>query len=120
MPVTCVSSFCSGLRNLLGEDLGPLNVKELDQLEHQLEASLNQIRCTKLEQISKENHLRQSFWGGSEQGFPFGQQHAQPHGFFQPLGCNPTLQAGYNPEALDQMTPNTHAQVGCFIPEWML
>ncbi|ONI08935.1 hypothetical protein PRUPE_5G208400 [Prunus persica] len=34
-------------RNLLGEDLAPLNTKELEQLEHQLEASLNQIRSTK-------------------------------------------------------------------------
>ncbi|KAF3438038.1 hypothetical protein FNV43_RR20794 [Rhamnella rubrinervis] len=34
-------------RNLLGEDLGPLNTKELEQLEHQLETSLKQIRSTK-------------------------------------------------------------------------
>ncbi|KAK9926154.1 hypothetical protein M0R45_023399 [Rubus argutus] len=34
-------------RNLLGEDLGPLNTKELEQLEHQLEASLKHIRSTK-------------------------------------------------------------------------
>ncbi|ONI08934.1 hypothetical protein PRUPE_5G208400 [Prunus persica] len=39
--------FCSSMRNLLGEDLAPLNTKELEQLEHQLEASLNQIRSTK-------------------------------------------------------------------------
>ncbi|KAA3454403.1 MADS-box protein CMB1-like [Gossypium australe] len=36
-------------RNLLGEDLGPLDAKELDQLEHQLEASLKQIRSTKVQ-----------------------------------------------------------------------
>ncbi|XP_040987269.1 MADS-box protein CMB1-like [Juglans microcarpa x Juglans regia] len=34
-------------RNLLGEDLGPLNTTELDQLEHLLEISLKQIRSTK-------------------------------------------------------------------------
>ncbi|KAK6276098.1 hypothetical protein POUND7_005807 [Theobroma cacao] len=34
-------------RNLLGEDLGPLNTKELEQLENQLETSLKQIRSTK-------------------------------------------------------------------------
>ncbi|KAL5543321.1 hypothetical protein UlMin_007105 [Ulmus minor] len=34
-------------RNLLGEDLGPLNSKELEQLENQLEASLRHIRSTK-------------------------------------------------------------------------
>ena len=35
-------------RNLLGEDLGPLNAKELEQLEHQLETSLERIRSTKV------------------------------------------------------------------------
>ncbi|XP_060672560.1 agamous-like MADS-box protein MADS2 isoform X2 [Ziziphus jujuba] len=34
-------------RNLLGEDLGPLNSKELEQLERQLESSLKQVRSTK-------------------------------------------------------------------------
>nr|POE46068.1 mads-box protein cmb1 [Quercus suber] len=34
-------------RNLLGEELGSLNTKELEQLEHQLETSLNQITSTK-------------------------------------------------------------------------
>lgn len=35
-------------RNLLGEDLGPLNSKELEQLERQLESSLKQVRSTKV------------------------------------------------------------------------
>ena len=35
-------------RNLLGEDLGPLNTKELEQLENQLETSLRHIRSTKV------------------------------------------------------------------------
>ncbi|PIA63220.1 hypothetical protein AQUCO_00200916v1 [Aquilegia coerulea] len=43
-------------RNLLGEELGSLSTKELDQLEHQLDMSLKQIRCTKtqfmLDQLS--------------------------------------------------------------------
>ncbi|GAB2288958.1 Alpha-glucosidase 2 [Dionaea muscipula] len=38
-------------RNLLGEDLGPLNVKELDQLERQLEGSLKQIRSMKTQSM---------------------------------------------------------------------
>ncbi|GMH04378.1 hypothetical protein Nepgr_006217 [Nepenthes gracilis] len=134
-------------RNLLGEDLGPLNLRELDQLERHLEASLKQIRSSKtqsmldqltdlqskeqalieankalradLEQISKENHLRQS-WGGNGQSIPFNHPHVQSQGFFQPLGCNPTMQAGYNLEDSDQLTPTTHAQVSGFIPGWML
>lgn len=35
-------------RQLLGEDLGPLNIKELENLEHQLETSLKQIRSIKV------------------------------------------------------------------------
>ncbi|GAV88451.1 SRF-TF domain-containing protein/K-box domain-containing protein, partial [Cephalotus follicularis] len=34
-------------RNLLGEDLGDLGTKELEQLEHQLDVSLSKIRITK-------------------------------------------------------------------------
>nr|BAU80783.1 MADS-box transcription factor [Torenia fournieri] len=34
-------------RNLLGEDLGPLNLKELENLERQLDMSLKQIRSTR-------------------------------------------------------------------------
>lgn len=47
-------------RNLLGEDLGPLNTKELEQLEHQLETSLERIRSTKtqslLDQLAELQH----------------------------------------------------------------
>ncbi|KAJ4838789.1 hypothetical protein Tsubulata_021605 [Turnera subulata] len=42
-----VEALQQSQRNLLGEDLAPLNTKELEQLEHQLEASLQQIRSTK-------------------------------------------------------------------------
>ncbi|XP_026386517.1 agamous-like MADS-box protein AGL9 homolog isoform X4 [Papaver somniferum] len=34
-------------RNLQGEDLGPLSVNELEQLENQLEVSLKQVRSTR-------------------------------------------------------------------------
>ncbi|PNX82242.1 developmental protein sepallata 2-like protein, partial [Trifolium pratense] len=34
-------------RNLLGEDLGPLSSKDLEQLERQLDSSLKQVRSTK-------------------------------------------------------------------------
>ncbi|CAD5193651.1 MADS-box transcription factor 6-like [Musa acuminata AAA Group] len=52
-------------RHLLGEDLGPLSVKELQQLERQLESALSQARQRKsqliLEQMEelrkKERHL---------------------------------------------------------------
>ncbi|XP_022955282.1 MADS-box protein J2-like isoform X1 [Cucurbita moschata] len=51
-------------RNLLGEDLGPLNAKELEQLEHQLETSLERIRSTKtrtlmeqLAELQRKEHM---------------------------------------------------------------
>nr|AGW23364.1 MADS box protein MADS62 [Gossypium hirsutum] len=136
-------------RNFLGEDLGPLNSKELEQLEHQLESSLKHVRSTKtqymldqlselqnkermlmetnralsikLEEVSARNQFRVS-WEGGEQGVAFTNQQAQSMGLFQPLECNPTLQIGYcNPVASDQMAATTHAQqVNGFIPGWML
>lgn len=35
-------------RNLLGEDLGPLSSKDLEQLERQLDSSLKHVRSTKV------------------------------------------------------------------------
>nr|BAC80253.1 MADS-box transcription factor [Houttuynia cordata] len=51
-----VESLQRSQRNLLGEDLGPLTGKELEQLERQLDMSLKQIRSTRtqcmLDQLS--------------------------------------------------------------------
>ncbi|KAH9676061.1 Developmental protein SEPALLATA 1 [Citrus sinensis] len=107
-------------RNLLGEDLGPLNSKELEQLERQLESSLKHVRSTKLDEINAKTQLRPS-WEGGEQQLGYNPQHAQTQGLFQPIECNPTLQIGYNPSCSDQMTATSHAQqVSGFIPGWML
>ncbi|CAN0876099.1 Agamous-like MADS-box protein MADS2 [Linum grandiflorum] len=123
-------------RNLLGEDLGPLNTKELEQLERSLEGSLKQVRSTKLDEISSRNNLRQS-WEGGEQNMSYGDQHqhqhqhqhhnphAQSQGLFQHLDCNPTLQIGYNPVVSEQQmteatTQHGQQQVNGFIPGWML
>ncbi|MED6135496.1 Alpha-glucosidase 2 [Stylosanthes scabra] len=113
-------------RNLLGEDLGPLGTKELEQLERQLDTSLRQVRSTKLEEINSRNQYRQPAWEAGEQSMQYGAQNAHSQGFFQPLECNPTLQIGpdyrYNPVASEQMTATTqaHQQVNGFIPGWML
>nr|KYP40409.1 Developmental protein SEPALLATA 2 [Cajanus cajan] len=108
-------------RNLLGEDLGPLNSKELEQLERQLDSSLKQVRSTKtqfmldqladlqnkehmlveanraltmkLEEINSRNQYRQT-WEAGDQSMQYGTQNAHSQGFFQPLECNPTLQIG--------------------------
>ncbi|GMY12845.1 developmental protein SEPALLATA 1-like [Fagus crenata] len=125
-------------RNLLGEDLGPLNTNELEKLERQLDSSLKQVRSTKtqymLDQLSdlqnkeqllleanraltiklddfgSRNNLQQS-WEGGEQSMSYGHQNAQSQGFFQALDCNPTLQIGYNASGSDQQlsaTTHTH------------
>lgn len=45
-------------RNLLGEDLGPLSTKELEQLENQIEISLKHIRSSK---VAKQDIFIHSF-----------------------------------------------------------
>ena len=136
-------------RQLLGEDLGPLNINELEHLEHQLETSLKQIRSTKtqsmldqlydlqakeklwldanialegkLNEIYRENHIQSSWACGGEQCTSYTQPNAQSQGFLQPLDCNSTLQIGYNPEVSNQMNAATHDQnVTGLIPGWML
>ncbi|XP_054784378.1 agamous-like MADS-box protein MADS2 isoform X3 [Prosopis cineraria] len=135
-------------RNLLGEDLDPLNSKELEQLERQLDSSLKQVRSIKtqfmldqlsdlqnkeqilveanrsltmkLEEINSRNNYRQS-WEDGDQSMPYGSLDANSQGFFQPLDCNPTLQIGYNAESSDQMTATTQCQQASgLIPGWML
>ncbi|OMO70129.1 Transcription factor, K-box [Corchorus capsularis] len=136
-------------RNLLGEDLGPLNSKDLDQLEHQLESSLKQIRSTKtqamldqlsdlqnreqilvesnkslrrkLEEFSAQVPLRLA-WEAGGPNIPYNNRlPAQSEGFFQPLGGNSNLQIGYNPVVSDEMNVAGHNQnVGGYFPGWML
>ncbi|KAA8541072.1 hypothetical protein F0562_025035 [Nyssa sinensis] len=135
-------------RNLLGEDLGPLNTKELEQLEHQLEMSLKQIRSTKtqfmLDQLTdlqrREQMLVESnkalrrkleettvqiplqlSWEAGGQAIPYNRLPAQSEGFFQPLGLNSTLPNGNNPVGSDEMNMAAPAQhVNGYIPGWML
>ncbi|XP_074317123.1 agamous-like MADS-box protein MADS2 [Silene latifolia] len=112
-------------RNLLGEDLASLNIKDLDQLEHQLEMSLKQIRSTKTkqmldqlgdlqrrEQALTENNrnllkkleegnpqfpTRVTWEGENQQNIPFSHiPTQQTQGFFQPLYCNQPSQIGYH------------------------
>lgn len=114
-------------RNLLGEDLGPLNSKELESLERQLDMSLKQIRATRtqymldqLTELQRKEHalneanksLRQRLlegnqihsiqWNPSAQDVGYGQQAAQPQddAFFHPLDCEPTLQIGYQTDPI--------------------
>ncbi|GAB4860899.1 Alpha-glucosidase 2 [Ancistrocladus abbreviatus] len=136
-------------RNLLGEDLVPLSTKELEQLEHQLELSLKQIRSTKtqclldqladlqrreqalaetnralmkkLEENNSQIPLRLS-WEAGEQTIPYTRIPLQSEGFLQPLYCNSTMQIGYNPLNSSEIDapPPGHNNVNGFIPGWML
>ncbi|KAJ8752265.1 hypothetical protein K2173_003901 [Erythroxylum novogranatense] len=135
-------------RNFLGEELGPLNSKELEQLEHQLEASLKQIRSTKtqfmLDQLADLHNreqllletskaLRRKFeetntpipvrqaWEAGGHNIPCTRLPSQSEGFFHPLGGSSSLQIGYNPVVEDDVNVNGHPQnVNGYIPGWML
>ncbi|XWS64168.1 hypothetical protein CRYUN_Cryun06bG0163200 [Craigia yunnanensis] len=131
-------------RRFLGEDLGDLGSKELEQLEHKLDFSLKQIRSTKMQimidQLSelqrKEEFLLEtnrnlrrkldeststlrSSWETGEQSIPYNHPPPQSEGFFEPLESSSSLQIGYNPTVTDQATATASAPSG-FIPGWML
>ncbi|KAM0865720.1 hypothetical protein ACQ4PT_043092 [Festuca glaucescens] len=91
-------------RHLLGEDLGPLSVKELQQLEKQLECSLSQARQRKLDaEGSSSNSFRamqQITWAAGtvvDEGAAayHMQQHQQQPNHSAAMDCEPTLQIGY-------------------------
>ncbi|KAK3039804.1 hypothetical protein RJ639_027117 [Escallonia herrerae] len=133
-------------RHLLGEDLGQLGTKELDQLERKLDTTLKQVRSTKtqymLDQLSelqqKEETLvevnkaltrkleestaaTQPPWAAEEQNVSYRRQPAQPEGFFEPLECNNTLQIGYNAVVPDHLNVGTSTpSPSGVIPGWML
>ncbi|XP_031104694.1 MADS-box protein EJ2-like [Ipomoea triloba] len=136
-------------RNLLGEDLGPLSTKELEQLEHQLEASLKQIRSRKTqsmldqlaelqqrEQMLAESNkllrrkleenvagipLRLSWEDGNQAIQQNRQLPPQSEGFFQPLGLNISGQIGYNSVGTDEVNVAASAHnINGFFPGWML
>ncbi|XP_057486909.1 agamous-like MADS-box protein MADS4 [Actinidia eriantha] len=120
----CYEALQRSQRNLLGEELGPLNSQELESLERQLDMSLKQIRSSRtqymldqLTDLQRKEHalneanktLKQRLWGDNQvnslQWNPSAQDHmdysrqpAQRQGgeaFFHPLDCEPTLQIGY-------------------------
>ncbi|KAF5730211.1 putative mads box protein [Tripterygium wilfordii] len=136
-------------RNLLGEDLAPLNTKELEQLENQLETSLKHIRSTKVEQVfhawnmDKEQILVEANkalrkkveecstpvpprlgWDAGVHNMSYNRIPTHSEEFFYPLaGGNQTLQMGYNPVSSEEMnvaTASNSQHVNPFIPGWML
>ncbi|KAI0492804.1 hypothetical protein KFK09_027080 [Dendrobium nobile] len=116
--------FCPTPKNLMGEDLSPLGAKDLDQLEHQLEASLKQIRSTRMQymldqlcdlqqrelllfETNKSLRTRleeitqvstQPFWDpniSQTLGYERRPDQLQGDDFYHPLEFEPTLQMGF-------------------------
>nr|ACB69509.1 SEPALLATA3-like MADS-box protein [Crocus sativus] len=126
-------------RNLLGEDLGPLSSKELEQLERQLDSSLKQIRSTRtqcmldqLGDLQRKEHMlceanrslrkrleessqaHQQVWESNANAIAYARQaNQQEEEFYQPLDCQPTLQIGFQ---ADQMAGPS---VTNYMPGWL-
>ncbi|KAI8526825.1 hypothetical protein RHMOL_Rhmol12G0026900 [Rhododendron molle] len=117
-------------RNLLGEDLGPLNSKELESLERQLDVSLKHIRSTRTQyMLDQLTDLQRKLWGGDQVSLQWNpsaqdvdysrQQSAQHQGdaFFHQLECEPTLQIGYQ---TDQITVGPAGpSLNNYLPGWL-
>nr|UXR27442.1 MADS transcription factor SEP1b [Staphisagria picta] len=127
-------------RNLLGEDLDPLSMKELEQLENHLETSLGQIRSTK---VLKTDFMHDNFLKLQRKGEMLLEanrtlshkldenasvnrlqqchQIPQTYTFFQHLECDSTLQIGFNLEATQpRNAPHQQQNYNDLVPRWML
>ncbi|KAK1383500.1 Developmental protein like [Heracleum sosnowskyi] len=135
-------------RHLLGEDLAPLTVNELEHLELQLDSSLKHIRSTKtqsmLDQLSDLQSKERMLLGANKmledklqeyhsesQLKPSGtigdhysaynqqqEQHAQPQWIFQHFDSS--LQIGYNPvNSENQISTTNYQNTNNIIPGWM-
>ncbi|XP_042453272.1 truncated transcription factor CAULIFLOWER A-like [Zingiber officinale] len=130
-------------RNLLGEDLQSLNIKELDQLENQIEVSLSHIRSTKsqvitneisdlkckenklqefnttlrkkLQEIVADDFLHSSMQEGDNSNIKSGRSE------FHPLECDPSVQIGSNPsvDLLSGEMAFMAEDVDEFVRQWM-
>nr|XP_018676550.1 PREDICTED: MADS-box transcription factor 1-like isoform X4 [Musa acuminata subsp. malaccensis] len=94
-------------RNFLGQDLDALNIKELDQLENQIETSLRHIRSTKLEEVGAENSLSLSWLSG---GSHSADEPPRIEDFFQPPECDPSSQTGCSQVCTDLSNSETMLQ----------
>ncbi|URD92016.1 hypothetical protein MUK42_01569 [Musa troglodytarum] len=113
-------------KNLLGEELDTLNIKELDQLDDQIEMSLRLIRSTKtqviidqLTDLKREEQMllesnktlsRKLQEVDAETSIQLPSQirasncinePPQPEKFFEPLACHPSLQIGLSQASTD-------------------
>nr|BAU88529.1 SEPALLATA-like gene [Tricyrtis sp. Shinonome] len=134
---TKVEVLLHSQRNLLGEELGQLSTKELEQLDEQLEMSLKHIRSKKtqimLDQLSdlkrKElmlmetnRALKEMDKASPETTLQLSGENQPPssEGILHPLGREP-LQFSHHPMSIDQLGGGSTSQSvtnPCF-PAWM-
>ncbi|XP_047065322.1 MADS-box transcription factor 1-like [Lolium rigidum] len=126
---TRVEFLQSSQRNILGEDLGPLSIKELDQIENQIDVSLKHIRSRKSQvladqlfdlknkeqelqdqnkdlrkklqdSILEENAVHMSWQDGGQNS---GHANEPYPGFLQHPDHDSTMQIGYHQSYMDQL-----------------
>ncbi|KAK4371079.1 hypothetical protein RND71_010554 [Anisodus tanguticus] len=116
-------------RHILGEDLGQLNITNLEQLERQLDSSVRQIRSRREQSLLEINRslklkleensvAHQAHWHTGEQNIQFRHQSVQSEEFFQPLQCNNAVQNRYNQAPSDNIESSTQYATG-ILPGWM-
>ncbi|KAG6426187.1 hypothetical protein SASPL_110405 [Salvia splendens] len=108
-------------RHLQGEDLGKFGVRELDQLECVLDASLNRIRSKQtqhmFEQLSglqrKEKDLMDINRALRKK------LAARPQVFFEPLAANNSSHIRYNSQVAQNNAEGFSQNVNAILPAWM-
>ncbi|KAL5727783.1 Agamous-like MADS-box protein mads3 [Ranunculus cassubicifolius] len=110
-------------RHLLGEDLGPLNVKELQNLEKQLEGALAQARHRKYQLEAEGQGSLRAMQGSWESTALVSQNNYSGHpSHSNSMDCEPTLQIGYHQYVSADGGPIQRNHVGenNFIQGWEL
>ncbi|KAG4911768.1 hypothetical protein JHK82_052368 [Glycine max] len=118
------------LRNFVGEDLDPLNLRELQSLEHQLETAIKRIRTRKARQLQEQNGIltkkikekgkevvERPHCGPETLGLTCPPELQRQQRVFPSLTLCETLQAGHLEEVVEARTVPT---ASTHIPPWML
>ncbi|KAH7665139.1 Transcription factor K-box-containing protein [Dioscorea alata] len=107
-------------RNLLGADLGSMNVKELGQLEDQIEMSLHQIRSKKTQlmldnlcDLKRKEQILQDANKALERKLI---EVNAGNTFYSQAFPYPSLQIGYNPVYLQQSNTQITSLTSGFMP----
>nr|BAD93172.1 MADS-box transcription factor GbMADS8 [Ginkgo biloba] len=136
-------------RHLLGEDLGPLSVKELQQLERQLEVALTHVRSRKtqvmldlMDELRKKERLLQEVNkslrkklseaeeqrafsamqdpGSWDSNAVANNAYAMPPNQSNAVDCEPTLQIGYQYAPPETSMPRADQTENNYMQGWMV